>query len=363
MRPLRIAQVAPVWARVPPVTYGGTERIVYHLTEELVRRGHDVTLFASGDSLTSARLRPCCELNLFDGIAKGEVFRPEFYTLKNLADAVRDADSFDIIHCHLGCFSLPFSRLTGTPVLHTLPSVLGVDELWMLQQYPEAPVIARSHRQIADVSPERRGGIRVIYNGHDFDAYEVSEEPGRYLAFLGRMAWEKSPLDAIQIAKKAEMPIVLAGEPWYEGEHEYFAEYVEPHIDGKDVVYLGAVNDAQKRDFLKRASALLFPIQYEEPLGNVMIEAMACGVPVVARNMGSVSEVVDPGRTGFYADAVEDLPALVREALLLDRKAVRDHARRRFSRSRMADDYLRVYETLDARLGSACTSTGAHGTL
>ncbi len=346
MRRLRIAQVSPVWARVPPVTYGGTERIVFHLTEELARRGHDVTLFASGDSETSARLRACCEVNLFEGIAKGDVCRPEFYTLRNAVEAVKDGDSFDIIHFHLGCFSLPFGRLTSTAIVHSLPSVLGPDELWMLGRYPEAPVIARSHRQIADVPAERRSSIVVIYNGHDFDACALANQPGRYLAFLGRMAWEKSPLDAIRIAQMVGMPVVLAGEPWYEGEHEYFEEYVKPHIDGKNVIHIGAVNDAQKREFLKHASALLFPIQFEEPLGNVMIEAMACGVPVIARNRGAVSEVVDPGKTGFYADSVEGMAARVPDALGLDREAVRAHSRRRFSRSRMADDCLRMYEAL-----------------
>jgi len=163
------------------------------------------------------------------------------------------------------------------------------------------------------------------------------------------MAPEKSPLDAIRIARKLDMPIVLAGEPWYEGEHEYFDEQVKPLIDGTRVTYIGAVNETQKREFLSRASVLLFPIQWEEPLGNVMIEAMACGVPVVARNMGSVSEVVDAGRTGFYADSVDEMPPLVLKALELDRKAVRACGRERFSRTRMVTEYLGVYRALVKR--------------
>jgi len=144
MEKFRIAQVAPVWAPVPPVTYGGTERVVYHVVEELVRRGHEVTLFASGDSETRARLRACCSTHLLDGVASGEITRPEYYLLSNVARAIQDSGSFDIIHCHLGCFSLPFSRLTRTPLLHSLPSPLGGDDLWMLERYPELPVIARS---------------------------------------------------------------------------------------------------------------------------------------------------------------------------------------------------------------------------
>jgi len=346
MERLRIAQVAPVWARVPPVTYGGTERVVYHLTEELVRRGHEVTLFASGDSETSARFRACCDRNLFDGMAQGEISRPEYYLLRNVAQAIRDSGSFDIIHCHLGSFSLPFSHLTRTPLLHSFPSPLGSDDLWMLERYPEAPLIAWSQRQIVDLPHPRCHNIQVIYHGVDFDSFEVSEAPGEYLAFLGRMAPEKSPLDAIRIATKLGMPIVLAGEPWYEGEHEYFHEQIKPRIDGTHVAYIGAVNETQKREFLSRASVFLFPIQWEEPFGIVMIEAMACGVPVVARNMGSVSEVVDPGKTGFYADSVDEMPRLVMKARELDRKVVRACARERFSRTRMVTEYLRVYQAL-----------------
>ncbi|HYM11090.1 MAG TPA: glycosyltransferase family 4 protein [Bryobacterales bacterium] len=342
---LRIAEVAPLGVSVPPVTYGGTQRIVHFLTEELVRRGHDVTLFASGDSKTSAKLRVVRKRSLLPDINAGKVRRPDFYAVHSIGEALREAGSFDIIHCHLGPWSLPFHGLSPTPLLHTLPGLVYEDDLWMLRRYPEATVIARSRRQVAGLDGHCPN-IRVIYNGCDFEAYEFSPGPVRYLAFLGRMAWEKNPLDAIAIAGQVGLPIVLAGEPKNEYEQDYFAEQIEPMIDGKNVIHIGEVTDAQKNELFRNAGALLFPVLVEEAFGIVMIEAMACGTPVVAYNRGAVSEVVDYGKTGFYADAVEELPALVTRALSLDRQTVRRHARQRFNQQRMADEYIQVYESL-----------------
>jgi glycosyltransferase involved in cell wall biosynthesis len=355
---LRIAQVAPLGVNVPPATYGGTQRMVYLLTEELVKRGYPVTLFASRDSQTSAALRAVCEQGLAAGIRSGEIWHYYYYPISAAAEALREASSFDVIHFHLGCLSLPLGAITRTAILHTLPSPLYADDHWMLLRYPEAAVTARSLRQIAELSEDRRKKIRVVYNGCDFESYNLSAAPGRYLAFLGRMAPEKSPLDAIRIARTVGMPIVLAGEPWNPDEEAYFGEQIRPLIDGKAVVHIGPVNDAQKNEFFQNAAALLFPIRWEEPFGIVMIEAMACGVPVVACNRGAVSEVIDFGKTGFFADSAAELPPLVARALTLDRAAVREHARRRFSHQRMADDYLRIYESLAAEPAVAASSHG-----
>jgi glycosyltransferase involved in cell wall biosynthesis len=351
-RSLRIAQVAPLGVSVPPVTYGGTQRIVYLLTEELVRRGYDVTLFASGDSTTSARFRAVCEAGLAAGIISGEVWFRHYYSLSAAAETLRDAGSFDVIHCHLGAISIPLGALSRTPLLHTLPGPLCADDLWMLQRHPEAAVTARSQRQIADLAPDRRKKIQVVYNGCDFGSYNLSVSPGRYLAFLGRMAPEKSPLDAIHIARKVGLPIVLAGEPWSPQGKVYYDAEIRPLIDGKQVIHIGPVNDAQKNEFFRNAAALLFPIRCEEAFGNVMIEAMACGVPVVACNRGAVSEVIDFGKTGFFADSASELPPLVLRALSLDRASVREHARRRFTHQRMVDEYVRLYERLAAAYSS-----------
>jgi len=358
-RPLRIAEVAPLWTAVPPGNYGGAELVVHWLTEGLVKRGHSVTLFASGDSQTQATLRPACEQNLLDTMAGGRAYVYDPYANSNLVEALRMAASFDIIHCHLGSAYIPFAMVAQTPVLQTVHASLEFpDELWVLERYPDVPIAALSYAQIAAVPTERRSNIRVIYHGCDFESYEPSFTARDYLAFLGRMGPQKNPLGAIEVAKAAGLPIVLAGKPMTAAEEAYFAKSIEPLIDGHRVTYLGSVTHAQKVDLLKGAAALLFPIQWNEHFGVVMIEAMACGCPVVACRQGSVSEVVDPGITGFYADTVEEMARLVPQALTLDRRIVREHARLRFSVDRMVDNHVALYRELVA--GRAITMTAGH---
>ena len=343
---LRIAQVAPLWGSVPPANYGGIELRLFWLTEELVARGHEVTLFASGDSTTSAKLRAGYPRNLIDAMGSREAFQYEQYANSNFVEALRNSNEYDVIHCHLGCPQIPLSVLSKTPTLHTMPTALSVDEEWLLNRYPDVTVVAISHSQIGGLPAKRCQAIRVIYHGCDFGDYDLNLQPDNYLVFLGRMGPKKSPLNAIQVAKEAGLPIVLAGKPQDSSEADYFSQKIQPLIDGKNVTYIGPVNQRQKNVLLKNASALLFPIQWEEPFGLVMIEAMACGTPVIACNRGSVSEVVDFGKTGFYADSVEGLVSLVPRALLLNRKAVREHAMQRFSHKRMVDEYIEVYESL-----------------
>ncbi|MBI3126258.1 MAG: glycosyltransferase family 4 protein [Candidatus Tectomicrobia bacterium] len=354
---MRIAQIAPLWASVPPSHYGGTEAIVHLLTEELVRRGHEVTLFASGDSRTDGRLRPACDVNLIDAMARGEAWTYEGYANANLVEALREAESFDIIHCHLGCRAIPIGTLSRTPIFHRINSALTPDDLWILSRYPDVPIIAQTHSQIASVPPARRQNIRIIYNGVNVNAYEPSYLPGKYLAFLGRMSPLKNPLGAIQIAGKASLPIVLAGAPENLEEEDYFSAHIRPRIDGKHVTYIGRVAHAQKNELLKNAAALLFPIEWEEPFGNVMVEAMACGTPVLACNRGAVSEVIDYGKTGFYGDSPESVASFVPRTLELDRAAIRAHAQKRFSHIRMVDQYLQTYEDFTGIAASlACSA-------
>jgi glycosyltransferase involved in cell wall biosynthesis len=346
--PLRIAQVAPLWASVPPGTYGGIELRLHWLIEELVIRGHDVTLFASGDSRTSARLRPGCDTNLLDAMAKGDAWTYEGYSNANLEAALRESAGFDVIHSHTGCAHIPFSPLSKAPVLHTLPTKLSMDERWLLERYPEVPVAAISASQVREIPPARRESIRVVHHGIHFGLYAPGEGKGGYLAYLGRMNRLKAPHDAIRVAERAGLPLVLAGAPMGPEEQAYFEENIRPRIDGKSVTYLGPVDHRQKVELLQDAAALVFPIQWEEPFGLVMVEAMACGTPVLACRRGSVGEVVDPGVTGYHADSWEELPGLVPHALALDRASVRARALQRFSHLRMVDRYEEIYLALAA---------------
>ena len=345
-RRLRVALIPPLWARVAPATQGGVEYIVYLLAEELVRRGHQVTVFTSSDSPTTARVEALCEWNMIEAMERGRAWEYEYYESCNIAEALRASDSFDIIHSHVGCYAIPFGVLSPTPVLHTLHNPITPDAIWLLERYQNAAVTAVSRQQIAGVPEQRRCGIRVVNNGCDFDSYEFSPSPGKYLAFLGRMGAGKSPLDAIRIANEAGMPIVLAGQPLDEEERVYFTEEIEPLIDGNNVVYIGQADHQQKCALLRDAAALLFPIQAEEAFGLVMIEAMACGTPVIAFQRGPVEEVVDFGKTGFYAASMEALSSFVPSALALDRTIIREHAKERFGHVRMVDEYLQAYEVL-----------------
>ncbi len=344
--PLRIAQVAPLWARVPPATYGGTELVVSLLTEELVRRGHAVTLFAAGDSRTVATLRAVCSGSVTDAMAAEEAHEYVHYANALFAEALREASSFDVIHCHLGYPFLPVGLLTRTPVLHTVHTVPALDDLWVLGRYPEVAVAAVSRHQARAIPAGRRHEVRVVHHGIDFGAYDAANAPRKYLAFLGRMGPQKSPRDAIQVARAAGLPIVLAGRPQNADEELYFTRVIRPLIDGNSVRYAGPVNHAQKVELLRGAAALLFPIRGEEAFGLAMVEAMACGTPVVGYDTATVSEIVDPGMTGFIGRTPEELAGLVARALTLDRRAVREHARRRFSHTRMADDYVALYREL-----------------
>ena len=343
---LRIAQVAPLWTRIPPLTYGGIELLMQLLTDDLVARGHDVTLFASADCVTNARLHAVCDDNLTELITRGEAYMFEYYASSMMAEVLRRAADFDVIHYHLSSAWLPLAATVATPGLFTLHTSPHFDDEFVMRRWPRVAVCGISHCQMHAAGMRLGREFPIVYNGCDFDAYEPRYEPGEYLAFLGRLSKDKNPLDAIRIARAAEMPIVLAGQPQNANEQAYFREHIEPLIDGDRVRWIGPVNHQQKSDFLGRAAALLFPIQWDEPFGLVMIEAMACGTPVIAHRRGSVEEVVEPEITGYHSSTIDGMAELVGPTMELDRRVVRERAVSRFGYRQMVDDYLALYYSM-----------------
>jgi glycosyltransferase involved in cell wall biosynthesis len=343
---LRIAQVAPLWTPIPPRTYGGIELLLKLLTDELVERGHDVTLFASADCSTRGRLQPVVEMNLSDLLAKGAGYCYEYYTNSMLAEVTRMQGEFDIIHLHCSTAWLPSAANLRTPSLFTIHTLPHQDDEWVFRRWPQVAVNGISDYQMRALSLKLERMFPTVYNGCDFDGYEPRYEPGHYLAFLGRFSEAKNPLGAIRIAQACNLPIVLAGQPQNAAENQYFEKEIKPLVDGDRVRWIGPANLPQKVMLLRNASALLFPIQWDEPFGLVMIEAMACGAPVVAHRRGSVAEVVDQGVTGFHATSMDALPELVGDALKLDRREVRRHAESRFGYRAMVGEYETLYRSI-----------------
>jgi glycosyltransferase involved in cell wall biosynthesis len=346
---LRIAQIAPLWAKIPPDTYGGIELAVNLLVEELVARGHDVTLFASADCVTSAKLRPVIEENLLAMMTDGRAYAGEYYINAAVAMALREQHDFDVLHFHTGAQWVPFGDIAQVPSAFTLHTALTPDDHWVLKSYPKVKAVGISQYQVHGVEPQPE----IIYNGCDFEQLDPSYEPGSYLAFLGRMSEYKNPLGAIQVAKQLGMRLIMAGMPQNSGERAYFEQKVLPLVDGDQIRHIGAVNQQQKNALLRGAAALVFPIQWAEPFGIVMIEAMGCGTPVAAVRLGSVPEVVDDGITGFIVDTVDELAAKLPEVIALDRRRVREHARQRFNFRKMVEDYETLYRRLVGRFQSA----------
>lgn len=347
---MRIAQVAPLVYQTPPQDYGGIESFLALLVERLLDRGHHVTLFGTGDTQTPARLYPVIDECLAAQFKQGLVsHRHEHYHNAAMATVVAHAADYDVIHCHLGCRRIPFSVLATTPMLFTLHDGLSIDDRWVLNRYPQLPVVAISHDQIRDLPDSRREQIPVIYHGCEFRTdYTPPDTREDYLMFLGRMGPDKNPVDAIRIARQAGLRLILAGDPtpWDKDEQRYFAEHVAPLVDGHQIVHVGRVNLQRKRALLAGALALVFPILWREPFGLVMVEAMEAGVPVLAYANGSAREVVDEGVTGYLGATVDDLVALIPAALQLDRQRVRSHAAARFSLERMVTAYEALYRSI-----------------
>jgi glycosyltransferase involved in cell wall biosynthesis len=341
---MRIAQVAPLYESVPPKLYGGTERVVSYLTEALVRAGHEVVLFASGDSVTEAELVAPCEQALrLDSRCSDATA----YHLIMLDQVFRRASEFDVIHFHLDYLHFVLSIRTSIPTVTTLHGRLDLPQLPAIYSaFPNMPVISISNAQRHPLPFASWQG--TVYHGLPIDLHAATCEPGSYLAFLGRISPEKRADLAIEIAKRAGMRIRIAAKV-DAADREYFRDQVEPLLQHPLVEYIGEISEAEKTQFLGGARALLFPIDWPEPFGLAMIEAMACGTPVVAFRRGSVPEVVDQGVTGFVVENVDAAVRAVKEVDRLSRRRCREVFERRFSDSRMCRDYLAVYNRLQAR--------------
>jgi glycosyltransferase involved in cell wall biosynthesis len=338
---MRIAQVAPLAESVPPKLYGGTERVVAWLVEELVELGHQVTLFASGDSATRATLVPVWPRALRLGRPRSD---PAAACAVLLEAVARRAADFDVIHCHVDWMHLPLLRRLGVPFMTTMHGRLDLPGLpAVVRQFADAPFVSISNDQRTPLPGAHWLG--TVYHGLPPDSLRPRFESGSYLAFLGRLAPEKGPETAIRLARAAGLPLRIAAKiP--RGEKGYFKQQLEPLVDGDQIKLSGEVNDRTKEAFLGEAAALLFPIDWPEPFGLVMIEAMACGTPVIAFRRGSVPEVIEDGVTGFVIDNEQDALRAIKRLPDLDRRGVRAAFERRFTARRMAKDYLRLYRAV-----------------
>lgn len=335
---MRIAQVSPLYESVPPRLYGGTERVISWLTEELVRQGHDVTLFASGDSLTNALLIPACPQALR---LDSSCCDPLAHHIQLIEQVLQRRDDFDLIHFHIDYLHFPLSRREALPQLTTLHGRLDIPDLAPLyREFSEMPVVSISHSQRRPLPWINWQG--TVHHGLPEDKFVPRFEGGTHLAFLGRISPEKGIDQAIEIALRAGMPLKIAAKVDRIDE-EYFEARIKPLLNHELIEFVGEISDLEKNDFLGNATALLFPINWCEPFGIVLIEAMACGLPIIAYPLGSVPEIIEDGVTGFLVQNVEEAVAAVRNLSLIDRHNCRTVFEEHFSVKRMTGDYLTIY--------------------
>jgi glycosyltransferase involved in cell wall biosynthesis len=338
---MRIAQVSPLFEAVPPKLYGGTERVVYSLTEELVAMGHDVTLFASGDSVTSATLAPMRQ----EALRLDPTVKDWVATYMRMVELIyRRADEFDILHFHIDYFPLALFSRQRTPFLTTLHGRLDLSEFKdVYELYPDAPFVSISNAQRKPIP--RLNWVRTVLHGMPARLLTPRPVKPSYVAFLGRISPEKGVDRAIRIAGRAGVTLKIAAKV-DNADREYFEAEIRPLLSLPHVEFIGEIDDSQKPEFLSGAHALLFPINWPEPFGLVMIESMACGTPVIAFNCGSVPEVMDHGLTGFVVNNEAEAVAAIGRLGELDRAKVRQQFDRRFTARRMAQDYLDLYGEL-----------------
>lgn len=353
---LRIAMVAPLHESVPPRFYGGTERVVSYLTEELVRLGHDVTLYASADSRTGARLRPMAPQGLRLDPSCRDPIAPHIAMIE---EVLADADDFDVIHFHVDYLHFPATRRAGVAHLTTLHGRLDMPELVPIYtRFPGMPLVSISQAQRGPIP--WANWVATVHHGLPSNLLRPGAGDGGYLAFVGRISPEKGPDHAIRIARRAGIPIRIAAKI-ERADRSYFERVVEPMLDGPGVEFVGEIGEREKNAFLGEAAALLFPIDWPEPFGLVMIESMACGTPVIAYGCGSVPEVIDADVTGWVVGGEDEALEAIARLEGFDRDRCRRRFERRFSAERMALDYLEVYRALgrNARAGERAPRAAA----
>lgn len=336
---MRIAQVSPLYESVPPRLYGGTERVVSWLTEELVRQGHEVTLFASGDSLTNANLVSACPQALrlapdcMDALA---------HHVHLIEQVMQRKDDFDVVHFHIDYLHFPLSRRGDLAQITTLHGRLDIPDLVPLyHEFLEMPVVSISDAQRRPLPWANWQG--TVYHGMPVHKFVPSFDPGHYLAFLGRVSPEKGIDQAIQIALRSGMPLKIAAKV-DRADKNYFEGHIKPLLAHELIEFVGEISDSEKNQFLADASALVFPINWAEPFGIVLIEAMACGVPVIAYPLGSVPEIIEDGVSGFLVHDEQEAARALQRLSTIDRRKCRRAFEDRFSVKRMAHDYLAIYD-------------------
>ena len=338
---MKIAQVAPLIESVPPKFYGGTERVVSWLTEELVRQGHQVTLFASGDSVTSANLVACCRKALRSAPECGN---PLGWHLVQMETVMQRASEFDVLHFHNDFLHFPLSKRMSTPCVTTLHGRLDLPELAAVYgAFPDVPLISISNAQRAALP--RLRWLATMYHGLPETWLQTDDGEREHLLFLGRISPEKRTDRAIEIALAAGLPLVIAAKV-DAADRIYFEQEIAPRLGHPLIRFVGEVGDQEKRELFRKAHALLFPIDWPEPFGLVMVEALGCGVPVIAFPRGSVPEIIEHGKTGYIVDDIAEAVAAVRALPALKRSDCREAFLRRFTAARMAADYVRQYQKL-----------------
>jgi len=345
---LKIAQIAPLWTKVPPPKYGGVELIVYHLTEGLIKRGHDLTLFASGDSETSAKLVSVWDKNLFDQKVSMKDQKPN---LLNLSEATKMSGKFDILHSHFDVydqFFVPFSKSIVVSTLHNTieGNTSNITRRPIFEHYKHHNFISLSYSQ-RDQAPEDMNFVGNVYNGLKIKNFKFNPSPKEHFIWIGRFTPNKGANEAIQAAKKAGVKLKLAAGEFHTLEEEkYFNDKVKPHLDGKNIKFVGEISRKEKSDFFGNAKGLLNPIKWSEPFGLVMIEAMACGTPVIAFNNGAAPEIIENKKHGFVVKDITEMTKAIKKIDQINRKSCRKRVEKNFTVEKMVQEYEKIYHKI-----------------